>query len=257
MTPAVWRAIRSLPVWMRWLLLGQFVNATGSLMWLLLTLYLVQVRDLSLTTAGLVVGANGVGTILGNLTGGSIGDRFGMRRASLVALAVSAVTCAAVPVVGPTWALAALVAVRGLAGGATRPLLSATIASELPADRRREGVALSRSVLNAGTVIGPPLGALLSGQAFGAVFVVDGATTLLLCLLIYRFVPVDDVAQARTEVASCRDPVVGPASRPAAAPDAARHRGGRHDVPADVHGAAGAAGRAGRLDPGVRPARVL
>jgi MFS family permease len=183
---------------MRWLLLGQFVNATGSLMWLLLTLYLVQVRDLSLTTAGLVVGANGVGTILGNLTGGSLGDRFGMRRASLAALAVSAVTCAAVPVVGPAWALAALVAVRGLAGGATRPLLSATIASELPADRRREGVALSRSVLNAGTVIGPPLGALLSGQAFGAVFLVDGVTTLLLCLLIYRFVPVDDVTHART-----------------------------------------------------------
>lgn len=196
MTPAVWRALRSLPAWMRWLLVGQFLNATGSLLWLFLTLYLVQVRGLSLATAGLVVGANGVGTIVGNLTGGSLGDRFGIRRLLLLALATSAVTCVAVPL-APTWAIAALVAVRGLAGGATRPLMSATVTSELPPERRREGVALTRSVLNAGTVIGPPLGALLSGHAFAAVFVVDGATTALLLGLIARFVPHDDVELAR------------------------------------------------------------
>ena len=96
--------------------------------------------------------------------------------------------CVAVPL-APLWALAPLVAVRGLAGGATRPLLSALVAVELPADRRREGIALSRAVSNAGTVIGPPLGALLAAHHFSAVFVVDGATTLLLVWLIHRHVP--------------------------------------------------------------------
>ena len=196
MTPAVWRALASLPGWLRWLLLGQFLSATGSLMWLFLTLYLVEDRGLTTAEAGLVVAANGVGTIAGNLTGGSVGDRFGLRRCTLVLLTASAATCVAVPL-APLWALAPLVAVRGLAGGATRPLLSALVAVELPADRRREGIALSRAVSNAGTVIGPPLGALLAAHHFPAIFVVDGATTLLLVWLIHRHVPAVDAGAAR------------------------------------------------------------
>ena len=196
MTPAVWRALASLPSWLRWLLLGQFLSATGSLVWLFLTLYLVDDRGLTTTEAGLVVAANGVGTVVGNLTGGSVGDRFGLRRCTLALLTASALICAAVPL-APLWALAPLVAVRGLAGGATRPLLSALVAVELPADRRREGVALSRAVSNAGTVIGPPLGALLAAHHFSAVFVVDGATTLLLVWLIHRHVPKEDAGAAR------------------------------------------------------------
>ena len=196
MTPAVWRALASLPSWLRWLLLGQFLSSTGSLVWIFLTLYLVDDRGLSPADAGLVAAANGVGTIVGNLTGGSVGDRFGLRRCTLALLAASALMCAAVPL-APLWALAPLVAVRGLAGGATRPLLSALVAVELPADRRREGIALSRAVSNAGTVIGPPLGALLAASHFPAVFVVDGASTLLLVWLIHRHVPTEDAGAAR------------------------------------------------------------
>ncbi|HEX6921932.1 MAG TPA: MFS transporter [Actinomycetes bacterium] len=195
MTPSVWRAVASLPTWMRWLLLGQFVNATGSLMWIYLTLYLVQNRGLSLGMAGLVAGANGVGTIAGNLVGGSVADRFGIRRTALSCLALSSFACAAVPLV-PTAGLAAVVGLRGLVGGATRPVLSALVAGELPAQRRREGIALSRSVLNAGTVIGPPLGAVIAAHAFGAVFVVDGLTGLMLTWLVFRFVPGEGAARS-------------------------------------------------------------
>ncbi|HEX6920405.1 MAG TPA: MFS transporter [Actinomycetes bacterium] len=196
MTPSVWRAVASLPAWMRWLLLGQFVNAVGSLMWIYLTLYLVQSRGLSLAGAGLVAGANGVGTIAGNLVGGSVADRFGIRRTALSCLALSSLSCAVIPLV-PTAGLVAVVGLRGLVGGATRPVLSALIAGELPAQRRREGIALSRSVLNAGTVIGPPLGAVIAARAFDAVFVVDGLTGLVLAWLVFRFVPREDAARAR------------------------------------------------------------
>jgi predicted MFS family arabinose efflux permease len=182
--------LKDLPVWLRWLMLGQFVNATGSLVWIYLTLYLVANRDLTVAQAGLVAGANGIGTIVGNLVGGSFGDRFGMRRAALVTLVTASACKLAVPVT-PTVLLAGLVGLSGLLGGATRPLLSATIAAEVPPERRREGIALSRSALNAGTVIGPPVGALLAAHWFGAVFVVDAVTTLLLVAVIMRFVPRD------------------------------------------------------------------
>lgn len=190
MAPGALGVLRSLPGWLRWLLLGQFVSSTGSLMFVYLTLWLVDARSLTPAQAGLVAGASGVGTILGNLTGGSVGDRWGMRRSVVVVLTGSALLTLALPVT-PTAALAVVVALAGLLAGMTRPLLSATVAAELPAERRREGIALSRSVINAGAVIGPPVGALLAAHWFTAVFVVDGLSGLVLAGVIARYVPRD------------------------------------------------------------------
>lgn len=44
--------IRDLPVWVRWLVLGHFVSALGSLAWLFPTLYLVADRGLGPAAAG-------------------------------------------------------------------------------------------------------------------------------------------------------------------------------------------------------------
>ena len=129
--------------------------------------------------------------IAGNLLGGSAGDRFGMRRTAIVALTVSALCCLSLPWL-PSAVLAVVSGIGGFAGGATRPVLSGVVAGQLPPERRREGVALSRTAMNAGAILGPPVGALLSSHAFGLVFVVDGATTLLLVAVIVRFVPVGE-----------------------------------------------------------------
>jgi MFS family permease len=180
--------VRDLPRWVRWLVLGQFLSSLGSLAWLFLTLYLVAERGLGPAAAGLAAGVYGIGVIGGNLAGGSAGDRWGMRRAALVCLTVAALCCLSLPFL-PSAVLAAVAGLGGFAGGATRPLLSGLVAGELEPDRRREGIALSRTAMNGGAVLGPPVGASLSTHAFGLVFVVDGVTTLLLVGVIARVVP--------------------------------------------------------------------
>ncbi|WBQ03240.1 MFS transporter [Kribbella sp. CA-293567] len=180
--------MRDLPAWIKAVMLGQLVSSAGSLAWIYLTLYLVEDRGMSPQHAGFAAAAYGVGLLLGNLSGGWIGDRFGLRGAAVASQLSWAAASLAMPVV-PVAVLPVLAAVAGLCGGACRPNLSALVATALPADRRREGIALSRSASNAGFIIGPPLGGLLAAYDFSLVFIIDAVSSVVLALIIWRWVP--------------------------------------------------------------------
>ena len=183
-----WRRIAELPAWLRAVMVGQLVNGAGALAWIYLTLYLVEDRGMSAQQAGFAAAAYGVGLVGGNLGGGWFGDRFGLRTAALASQLLWAISCLAMPwVPGPS--IAVVAALAGLFGGAGRPNLSALVAISLPAERRREGIALSRTASNAGFTIGPPLGGLLAAYDFSLVFVVDAVTSLVMAAIIWRWVP--------------------------------------------------------------------
>jgi MFS family permease len=167
---------------------GQFISAAGTLAWLYMTLYLVEDRGLPPSRAGLITACYGVGTIAGNLSGGWFGDRFGLRRTLLFAIGGWLLCCLAVPV-APTAMLPALVSVSGAVGGAGRPVMSALVAMAIPGDLRRAGIALSRSINNAGMIIGPPLGALFAAYDFDLLFVFDALTSAALWFVIRARVP--------------------------------------------------------------------
>lgn len=183
-----WRRIAELPGWLKAVMLGQLVSSAGALAWIYLTLYLVEDRGMSAQHAGFAAAAYGIGLLGGNLSGGWFGDRFGLRSAALVSQLAWAVTCCAMPL-APTTALPVVAALAGLFGGASRPNLSALVATALPAERRREGIALSRTASNAGFTIGPPLGGLLAAYDFSLVFVLDALTSLVLAAIVWRWVP--------------------------------------------------------------------
>jgi MFS family permease len=184
----VWRRAAELPGWMKALMLGQLVSSAGGLAWIFLTLYLVTDRGMSAQQAGLAGAAYGAGLLAGNLWGGWFGDRFGLREAVLGSLLGWFVTCSAMPFVPNGW-IAVVAALAGATGGASRPNLSALVAINLPSDRRREGIALSRTASNAGFTIGPPLGGLLAAYDFDAVFVLDAVSSLVLAAVVWRWVP--------------------------------------------------------------------
>ncbi|MFI5693514.1 MFS transporter [Kribbella sp. NPDC051586] len=183
-----WRRIADLPTWLKAVMVGQLISSAGALAWIYLTLYLVEDRGMSAQQAGFAAAAYGIGLLGGNLGGGWFGDRFGLRTAAVASQLAWVATCCAMPVVGVAW-LGVLAALAGLCGGASRPNLSALVATALPAGRRREGIALSRTASNAGFIIGPPLGGLLAAYNFSLVFVVDAATSLIMAAVIWRFVP--------------------------------------------------------------------
>jgi MFS family permease len=197
----LWHTFRALPGWLRALLIGQFVNAAGALAWVFLTLYLVDNRHISTAHAGLLTAANGVGLIAGNLVGGWVGDRIGLRRALLIGLFGWAVTCSVVPWT-PVPVLGPLLLVAGTLGGFARPLMSAVVLGALPTEQRRTGAALWRVAFNAGAIIGPPLGALAAGRHFGVIFLVDAVSSLMLAGVILRFAQPDGPRRSRHERAA-------------------------------------------------------
>lgn len=184
----IWRRFGQLPGWLKIYLAGRFLSSAGALAWLYLTLYLVADRGLDPQSAGLVAAVYGVGLLAGNLGGGWIGDHFGMRQGVLAGLLGWAVLCLAMAA-APVSLLAVIGGLAGACIGAVRPLDSALMAITLPPDRRREGIALSRTVSNAGFMIGPPIGALLFTIDFNLVFYVDAATSLALAALVWAKVP--------------------------------------------------------------------
>lgn len=179
--------MRDLPRWIWILLVGSFVATVGTVVELFLTLYLVESRDLPVGQAGLLAGLSGVGIIAGNLFGGAIGDRFGLR------LTLQGSTVAAMPLllavpVTPLVSLGPVLLALGFAQGVYRPVSSALITVAVPADVRRQAVAWLRVSWNAGAVIGPPLGALVAAWRFDMIFVVEAVAGVFL-LVSVAFVP--------------------------------------------------------------------
>jgi predicted MFS family arabinose efflux permease len=183
-----WRRIAELPGWLKAVMIGQVVSSAGALAWIYLTLYLVEDRGMSAQQAGFAAAAYGVGLLGGNLGGGWFGDRFDLCTAAIASQLAWAVTCLTLPLVPAGW-IGVVAALAGLCGGASRPNLSALVATSLPVERRREGIALSRTASNAGFTIGPPLGGLLAAYDFSLVFVVDAVSSLILAAVIWRWVP--------------------------------------------------------------------
>jgi MFS family permease len=186
----MWQRIRELPTWLKILLLGRFVDSAGSMAGFFMTLYLVTHRHLAPDVAGLVVAAAGAASITGNLVGGWFGDRFGLRRSVIAAQLVGALSTAAIPFV-PVAGIVVFVVLGGLIGGASRPLMSALVAVSMAGERRRESIAFWRTASNAGVMIGPPLGALLSAHSFGALFEIDAAAGLVMLAIVIRRMPAD------------------------------------------------------------------
>ncbi|GIH05045.1 MFS transporter [Rhizocola hellebori] len=184
----IWKSLRELPVWMRFFTLGRLIKSTGSLAWLYMAVYLVQERGLEPAMAGFIVGANGVGIIAGSLSGGWVGDRFGIRRTIIVSNIGSAIGAVLVPLV-PVGALGFVTATSGFVGAMGFPLGMALVAGSIPPAQRRTGVALSRAAMNAGVVLGPPLGALAASYDFRIVFLMESVAGLAMAFVIWRFVP--------------------------------------------------------------------
>ena len=187
--------LRELPrvVWV--LAAARFVSSASSFTMLFLTLYLTGPRDVVTTTAGLLAGGVGVGMLLGNVTGGRWGDRFGHRRVLLAASSVGGALLVVVPLV-PTWVLAPLLPVQAYLMATGSVSSGALTALAVPRGERRTAVAVGRAASNAGFVVGPPLGALLVAWSFEAMFVVDGVVVVLVRLALSRVLPRDapDVA---------------------------------------------------------------
>ncbi|HXV57985.1 MAG TPA: MFS transporter [Gaiellaceae bacterium] len=206
---ALARYLRSLdprlprPVWV--LSLGGLANAVGNgLAFPFLVIYLHNVRDFSLGTAGLVLATTGAVSLLVGPVVGIVVDNIGGRATLAVALVLLAAGFGSYPLVEEPWHGFLAAAVAGLGNAGFWPSQSALLAGLTPPNRRHAAFALQRVTRNLGIGLGGLAGGLIATTSnptsFTVLFVLDALTFLvfvvLLSLVPEPVLPAEDEALA-------------------------------------------------------------
>lgn len=182
-----------------WILAAnRFVTACAGFTMLFLFLYLTGPRDLALTTAGLISGIIGAGSIAGSFTGGSFADRFGHRRVMLAAGLIGGLGVLATPWL-PTPVLACVLPLTSYAAAVGGVAQGALMAVAAGTDDRRTAIAVGRAAANAGFVLGPLIGAALSAWSYTAMFVIEGVVLLAVRQVTAMMLPREAAASKAPE----------------------------------------------------------
>ncbi len=181
------------------------VNRLGGVVEPFLALYLAH-RDLPVTEIGVIVALSGVGSLLGQLTGGVVADRIGRREAFALGMGGAAASFALLGAAQATW----LLVVGGfLAGGFIdfyRPASGALVHDLVAPDDRPRAYGLLFWAVNLGFAAGATMAGALAQRGFGLLFAVDAVTCLACAAIVWRFVPPDSApASDHAEPGRLRD----------------------------------------------------
>jgi MFS family permease len=185
-----------------WLLnIGGLANAVGNgLAFPFLVIYLHNVRDFPLGTAGLVLATTGAVSLLSGPAVGIVVDRIGGRATLAVSLVFLAVGYGSFPLITEPWHAFLASAVAGVGNAGFWPSQSALLAGLTPHARRHAAFALQRVTRNLGIGLGGVAGGLIATTAnptsFTVLFVLDAATFLVFVAML-TFVPEPVVAAER------------------------------------------------------------
>ncbi|MEU7579867.1 MFS transporter [Streptomyces sp. NPDC041068] len=178
-------ALRGLPgrVWV--ISLGILVNQVGNFLPVFIVLYLTE-RGHSAGAAGLVLGASGVGKVLGNAVGGHLADRIGRRWTIVLSAVTTAGLTASVPSLGPLPVIAAAVGLIGVTSQIYRPAAAAVLLDSVAASHRQRLAAFGvfRFAMNVGAALGGVIGGVLAGTSYAGLFLVNAAACLLFGVVV-------------------------------------------------------------------------
>jgi MFS family permease len=180
----LWTSLRGLPKAV-WMLSGAFlVNRAGSMILPFLVLYGTRERGFSAERAGLVVTFFGLGTMLAAPLAGRLADRFSPLAIMQTSLVAGGVAAIALPAAKSFSALAAGIFIWAVLSESYRAPSLAIIGDITSPGQRKPAFALVRLAVNLGLSIGPVVGGLLAERSFTALFIGDGATSLLAGILL-------------------------------------------------------------------------
>ncbi len=173
-----------------WLLaLLELVNRSGMMVLFFLTLYMTRRLGFSVVDAGYVMGAYGIGSMLGTYFGGRLCDRLGAYQVQKVSLAASALLLIALQVPRGRSGMALLALVLAVVQEALHPANMAATAQICAPASRAKGFALHRLAANLGISIGPVVGGYLAERDYRWLFWADGLTSLAAAGLAMLFLP--------------------------------------------------------------------
>lgn len=170
--------VRHLPsrVWL--VSAGILVNRAGNFLPIFIVLYLT-VKHHSPATSGLVLGAAGVGNVLGNAIGGHLADRLGRRWTMTLSALTTAALTACIPLVDSLALLTLLVGLVGTASQVYRPAAGAVLVDGLNHHQRLAAAGVFRFAMNIGAAVGGVLGGVLATVSYDWMFYGNALASLL------------------------------------------------------------------------------
>lgn len=173
-----WEAVRTLPkqVWI--VSLGVLVNRIGNFLPVFMVLYLTS-KDFSAGAAGLVLGAAGLGNVLGSTIGGSLADRLGRRWTIVLSMVTTAVLTACIPLFDTVPLMVAMVGLVGTTAQIFRPAAAALLVDGMTAQQRLAASAVFRLAMNIGAAVGGVLGGVLATTSYLTMFLGNALACLL------------------------------------------------------------------------------
>lgn len=183
-----YKAMRGLPrpLWM--LFAGTFINRFGGFVVPFLTLHLKD-EGYTIADAGFAASAYGMGHLVASLLGGHLTDYFGRRNTIIVSMFSSAVLVLLLSQARTLPTIVTLVGLFGLAGELYRPAASALIADLTTPEQRIYAFAGYRMAINAGFMLGPAIGGMLSQAHPMWLFAGDAVSSILYGIVAWAALP--------------------------------------------------------------------
>ncbi|MFI6154187.1 MFS transporter [Kitasatospora sp. NPDC051170] len=156
---------------------GTMLNRLGNMVLPFLVFYLAS-RNVTTDRIPLVLGALGVGGLIGPVLGGLLTDRCGARL-SMVAGMIATAASQGLLYIAPNLATLTLAVLALGAGGSLHvPGAAAVMAGAAQGKRRRVAFGLLHWSVNVGTALAGALGGFLAEHGYGLLFALDMATCL-------------------------------------------------------------------------------
>lgn len=158
-------------------LAASLINATGSaLMWPLVTMYVFDELGRSMADAGLVILIQSMGGIAGQLLGGALYNRVGVKRLVVGAMTMNAAGLFTLPFISKTWYLFIFVmGLIGLFNSLSTPAIQSFIGFRF-SERRAEMFNTVYVANNIGVALGTALSGFLADISYSLSFIANGVS---------------------------------------------------------------------------------
>lgn len=169
---------QSYPREIRIFLIASLINSAGNaLLWPLITMYVFKVLGRTVTDAGLVILVMSVGGIAGQVLGGALYHRLGVKRLIVGGLALSSVFLLLLTYGSKDWGtFIALMALVGFFNAVSAPAIQAFIGFRFP-ERRGELFNVIYVSNNIGIALGTSISGFLVQISYNMTFILNGLIT--------------------------------------------------------------------------------
>ncbi|CAH0346806.1 MFS transporter [Bacillus sp. CECT 9360] len=192
-----------------WLLIiGMIINVTASsFLWPLNTIFIHDQLGKSLSVAGLVLMANALASVIGNLIGGSLFDKIGGYKTSLAGIVITLISSLGLTINHEWIPYIVFLTLSGFGTGIVFPAIFAMAGTSWKEGGRKAFNAIYVAQ-NLGVAIGSALGGVIASISFEYIFAANTGLYLLFMLLaFFGFKGMDGEAGSQTSILNEQRPL--------------------------------------------------